>query len=252
MSKRSVLFSGLLSAILVLLTISVFGMQPKEAADITELRKELDELKAAAAEQRKLTTGHAEDISQISRRVSRLSRTHPPVGTVLPYAGEAVPDGWLPCDGDKHDLERRSELLPLAGVLGAKFHDEAKKTLTVPDLRGRVVVGAGQGKTLEGNALSARKLGDIGGTEEDKLEMAQLPKSGVTIPNMGPTMRNAPDPGNLYKTVSLRPLEGGFFAGNVVVAHQTYKTSWTTAELGEGRAVKHMPPYFVMSYIIKY
>ena len=53
-----------------------------------------------------------------------------------------IPDGWLLCDGTKN----------------------------TPDLRGRFILGAGQGKDL-----TDRKLNDQGGTEKHILSESEIP-----------------------------------------------------------------------------
>jgi hypothetical protein len=72
-----------------------------------------------------------------------------PIGTILPFAGNKVPDGWLFCDGVSYPV---ADYQDLASVLGATG---ATSTFAVPDLRGRFLRGvnddalAGSGRDVE-------------------------------------------------------------------------------------------------------
>ena len=76
-----------------------------------------------------------------------------PVGTVVAFGSATPPTGWLSCDGGS-----TSGYAALAAVVGA----------TVPDLRGRTVIGTGTG-----TGLTARTIKDTGGAETVSLTAAQ-------------------------------------------------------------------------------
>jgi microcystin-dependent protein len=62
-----------------------------------------------------------------------------PVGSILPYAGEAEPDGWMFCDGRLLDPENYGEL---HAVIGFTWGADAQQDyFNIPDLRGRVPAG---------------------------------------------------------------------------------------------------------------
>jgi microcystin-dependent protein len=96
----------------------------------------------------------------------------PFVGELTLYAGGVVPEGWTLADGS---------LLPIAGnevlfdVLGFAFGGDGEEMFALPDLRGRVAIGAGQGV-----GLTNRALGDEIGSESVALSIDELPAHAHT------------------------------------------------------------------------
>ena len=76
-----------------------------------------------------------------------------PVGTIVAFGSATPPTGWLLCDGGS-----TSSYTALAAVVGA----------TVPDLRGRTVIGTGTGA-----GLTARTINATGGAETHSLTAGQ-------------------------------------------------------------------------------
>src|SRR4051812_30152674 len=68
----------------------------------------------------------------------------PYVGEIRWYAGKTIPSGWLPCDGR---LLSVSEFAALGAFIQYAFGG-AGDQFALPDLRGRVPVGTGQGIAL--------------------------------------------------------------------------------------------------------
>lgn len=95
-----------------------------------------------------------------------LERVPPPipVGTILSFAGDIPPDGWLLCDGrgyQVHDYPNLSQLIRarflLPGTLDAFFN--------VPDLRGRTVFGVHHDVVGILNPRTHYDVGATGGSE---------------------------------------------------------------------------------------
>lgn len=66
-------------------------------------------------------------------------RAEAPVGTIVSYGGEQVPEGWLPCDGRALARADYPELFAVIGTAFGTGPEDA--TFQVPDLRGRFVRG---------------------------------------------------------------------------------------------------------------
>lgn len=87
------------------------------------------------------------------------------IGMVIPYATTNPPSGTLACDGSTY---LRVDYPSLYGLLDAAFIVDGDH-FVVPDLRGRAVIGAGQG-----SGLTNRPVGDTGGEETHVLTVAEL------------------------------------------------------------------------------
>jgi microcystin-dependent protein len=65
-----------------------------------------------------------------------------PVGSIMPYAGDIPPEGFLFCDGSE---QRRSSYSTLFSIIGFKYRSEflltGLDTFALPDLRGRFPLG---------------------------------------------------------------------------------------------------------------
>jgi|688.fasta_scaffold00021_193 microcystin-dependent protein len=77
------------------------------------------------------------------------------------FAGGYEPIGWMYCDGRALSIRNYTALY---AVIGTNFGGDGVNTFCLPDLRGRVAVGAGSG-----NGLTPVNTGEKGGTEANVL-----------------------------------------------------------------------------------
>ncbi len=66
----------------------------------------------------------------------------PVLGEIRLFLGEEIPEGWLPCDGRTISISLNP---PLFASLDTKYGGNGTTHFRIPDLRGRVPVGAGPG-----------------------------------------------------------------------------------------------------------
>jgi microcystin-dependent protein len=85
----------------------------------------------------------------------------PFLGEITLFAGNFVPDGWALCNGQTFNIATNTALFAL---LGDTYGGDGIQTFALPDLRGRVPVGAG------GSLL----LGVKGGAEEKTISLAEM------------------------------------------------------------------------------
>ena len=91
-----------------------------------------------------------------------------------PFVGELMltgfnfcPVGWAAANGQLLPINQNQALFSL---LGTQFGGNGQTNFALPDLRGRVPVGAGQGP-----GLSDRVIGEVGGEESITLTQQQMP-----------------------------------------------------------------------------
>jgi microcystin-dependent protein len=89
-----------------------------------------------------------------------------PTGTILEYGGSTAPTGFLMCGGGTQLIANYPALY---AVLGTTYGGDGSTTFGIPDKRGRVSIGAGQG-----TSLTNRVLGATGGEETHVLLLAEL------------------------------------------------------------------------------
>ncbi len=89
-------------------------------------------------------------------------------GSIQMFAGSTAPYGWLICDGSAVSRSVYSDLFKVIGTTyGA---GNSNSTFTLPDMRGRLPMGAGTG-----TSLTARTLGSALGAETVTLATTNLP-----------------------------------------------------------------------------
>jgi microcystin-dependent protein len=159
-----------------------------------------------------------------------------PVGTINAYGNATPPTGWLLCNG-----QSTSGYTTLASVVGA----------TVPDLRGRTIIGTGTGA-----GLTARTINDTGGAETVTLTSAQ---SGVPAHSHSIT-----DPGHVHNTnrnlnaVNVADQPGSPWIGISGVANWNTLSATTGITINDNTAANaasshnNMQPFYALNYIIKH
>ncbi|AXY75046.1 phage tail protein [Paraflavitalea soli] len=91
---------------------------------------------------------------------------------VTAFAGNFAPRGWALCQGQIMAISQNTALFSL---LGTTYGGNGQTTFALPDLRGRTVVGAGQGP-----GLSQYSLGELAGSETTTMTVATMPSHGHT------------------------------------------------------------------------
>lgn len=149
-----------------------------------------------------------------------------PTGSVIGFAGSAAPNGWMLAQGQ--EVSRTDELTAnLFAVIGTTYGvGDDSTTFNLPNLCGRVSIGAGQS-----GDLTDRLLGAIGGEENHVLSVAELASHSHNraVSAIGAAGDNA------YVPVAQGSGTGGY----------------TTDAVGSGSGHNTMPPFIVLNKIIK-
>ena len=156
-----------------------------------------------------------------------------PAGTIIQSAASAVPGGWLDCDGQTLSKVRYAYLFTAIGYT----YGGADLSFNVPDMRGRVGVGAGDGPNTD-TYLTPRNLGAKGGAETHTLTVEEMPGH-----NHG---------GSTGSTTGASTTATGTLGGALSDVADDGSHSHTIALQGGGNAHNNMQPFLVIRYLIKY
>ncbi|MNH23750.1 Phage Tail Collar Domain protein [compost metagenome] len=100
------------------------------------------------------------------------------IGEIRMFAGNFAPRGWQLCQGQILSISTNAALF---SILGTTYGGDGRVTFGLPDLRGRVPVGVGQGP-----GLNNVQQGEQGGINTQTLTLSNAPANVVQIP--GPTL----------------------------------------------------------------
>lgn len=162
------------------------------------------------------------------------------LGTIMVWPMSWAPAGWQLCDGSLLPISQNQALFSL---LGTTYGGNGQTTFAVPDLRGRVPVGVGQGPNLSGYALA-----QVGGNESNTLATAQLPPTGVNVAIPAVQGANA----DLLKpgpTALLGKMSGTQMYSDAP-ADTTLKPFTATTMGTNNLPVENRQPYMAMNFII--
>lgn len=94
--------------------------------------------------------------------------SEPFVAEIRIFAGNFAPRGWAFCNGQLLPIAQNTALFSL---IGTTYGGDGRTTTALPNLKGRAPMHPGRGP-----GLTARRLGQRGGTETITLTEAQMPQ----------------------------------------------------------------------------
>ncbi|MBF4465044.1 phage tail protein [Flavobacterium sp. LC2016-12] len=178
------------------------------------------------------------------------------LGTILAFGFSFTPRGFQPCLGQLMSISQNSALFSL---LGTTFGGDGQSTFGLPDLRGRTLIGQGQGI-----GLSTIVPGEMSGTENTSLLITNMPAhTHALVPGQatittvlnaisGTTITNDPDSGNNSfgasgNTPNIYSEPGGTSNG---VGGITSAIGGTTGIAGGSQPFSIRNPYLGINYCI--
>jgi microcystin-dependent protein len=160
-----------------------------------------------------------------------------PLGGIIMWSGavSSVPTGWALCDG------------------------RSSNGRTTPDLRGRFVVGAGQGV-----GLSNRNVGDTGGAETVTLTVSQIPAhnhrvagntttGGEHTHNFRGYHANFGHSGSATEGSTKNDDDGTFIDSGAITSAGSHSHAFdvTSDSTGGNGSHENMPPFYVLAFIMR-
>jgi microcystin-dependent protein len=166
----------------------------------------------------------------------------PPARAQDPFIGEIrlvpynfAPQGWAFCEGQLLSIAQNTALFSL---LGTNFGGNGVTTFALPDLRGRVPVGVGQGPGLPNVSL-----GEIAGEPYHTLTINEMPAhTHAAVAHAGNGSADAP--GNLLPARNPAGIPAYGAGGDAALAPEAIGTT------GGSQPHNNMQPYLGLHYII--
>jgi microcystin-dependent protein len=167
------------------------------------------------------------------------------LGSIMTVGFNFAPRGFAFCNGQLLSIAQNSALFAL---LGTMYGGDGRVTFGLPDLRGRVPIGMGQGP-----GLSNYNQGQVGGVEMTTLTNGQMPAHTHTLQLSAAVQVSTANP-------SSDEAANGFLANTSSNFYATAGTpgnnlggvsiSGTAGPAGGNQPVSIMQPYLVINYVI--
>jgi microcystin-dependent protein len=166
------------------------------------------------------------------------------IGEIRMFAGNFPPLFWAFCQGQLLSIAQNTALF---SVVGTMYGGDGQVTFALPDLRGRIARGTGQGA-----GLGVVDIGQVAGFPTTTLTNANLP----IHTHLATAVLNArSDPGDSLTPVGALPAQSG--AGDPGHHGGATDTQMATGALtvslqpsGSSEPIEQLPPYLGVNYII--
>ena len=163
----------------------------------------------------------------VTCRQGKKENTGGDIGLIQLWSGSGVPEGYVLCDGSQVSIAEYPELYK---AIGDKYNTASTKAgyISVPDLRGRFVVG------YDPSNRDYNTIGNMGGEALVTLTLDQIPPHSHKI--------------------TFKEEKWGDNANSRPFPNRTRPDSSYTADTqvtGGGNAHENRPPYYVLAYVMK-
>lgn len=162
----------------------------------------------------------------------------PFIGMIQIFGFNFAPRGWAFCQGQLLPIAQNTALFSL---LGTMYGGNGQTTFGLPDLRGRVPMGFGQGQ-----GLSPRNIGELSGTETVTLNTTQMPAHNHAMMASGDGQSIGNAGGNSLGSVGRGAGANIYAPGATNQVNMGSPTSMT----GGSQPHNNLQPYLVMNYCI--
>jgi microcystin-dependent protein len=146
------------------------------------------------------------------------------------------PKGWAFCDGQIMPISQNTALFSL---LGTTYGGDGKSTFALPDMQGNVPMHPGQGQ-----GLSLRDLGEMGGVEAVTLLQSEMPVHTHTLRGNNTTAESANPAGNSIARQTFNMFQTNINQSLVLMAQQALPVA------GGSQPHNNMMPYLTLNFCI--
>jgi microcystin-dependent protein len=158
----------------------------------------------------------------------------PLIGQITLFGGSFAPVGWAFCQGQTLSI---ADYTALYSLIGTTYGGDGVQTFSLPDFRGRVPMGAGNGP-----GLSPVNIGQMAGTEVVTLLTSQMPDhTHMVYPGFAAAGGQVNPAGNYPGSLG-QPVYGTAASGSMGAA--------SVSSVGGSQPHDNMQPWLAVNYII--
>ncbi len=158
------------------------------------------------------------------------------IGMVFLFAGNFAPVGFALCQGQLLAINTNTALF---SILGTSYGGDGVRTFGLPNLQGRMAIGAGQGQ-----GLSPYVIGATGGRESITLLTQNMPQHNHLL--MGDGVGNGKEFPGPNHVIGASPTDKMYSAN----APTTNMNIQSISQAGGSQPFASLPPYLALNYII--
>jgi microcystin-dependent protein len=163
------------------------------------------------------------------------------VAEIRIFASNFAPQGWATCDGQILPISQNTALFSL---LGTNYGGNGTTNFALPDLRGRVPLGWGQG-----SGLSSYSVGEALGTDTVTVLTSEMPAHTHGLNAEDPALQaadqSAPSP-----TSVLAASTGGFAFRPDASTQPAQMSQAAVTGLGGAQPHNNLQPYLTLTFCI--
>ncbi len=161
--------------------------------------------------------------------------SEPFVAEIRIFAGNFAPRSWAFCNGQLLPVSQNTALFSL---IGTTYGGDGRTTTALPNLKGRAPMHPGHGP-----GLTARRLGQRGGSEMVSVSEAQMP-------NHTHSWMTAADPADLQSPSSNRSMTRSSIDAYANAANLTPLADQMGQNSGGSQPHNNMQPFMAINFII--
>lgn len=170
------------------------------------------------------------------------------IGQILFFASNFAPRNWAFCAGQILSIAQNTALF---SILGTTYGGDGRVTFGLPDFRGRIPIGTGQGP-----GLAPQQLGEVAGSPTHTLIITEMPAhSHPTTLSVPVSSGNAPVGGESPAGhVLATPTGGAIDSIYTAPASSTGNMGGVSVSMstiaGSSQPVSNQQPYLGMNFVI--
>ncbi len=170
----------------------------------------------------------------------------PYLANITLFGGNFAPLYWAFCNGALLSIAENTALFSL---IGTTYGGDGQTTFALPDLRGRIPVGTGQGP-----GLPNVDLGEVWGTENVNILVPNMPAHVHQVISSSASLKansdagGQPNPQNNYLGVAQTSVYASSASGGAFMQYNNAMV--TTSIAGSGQPINVVMPYLALNYII--